>query len=214
MKRLVGKRQVDETVKNNSKYWTFKLQTDEHKRPMIKVEDLPHKNIYPEDISAKVLEKLKNDAEQMIKGPVSRVVITVPAYFNQAQRHGTIKAAHAAGLEVMELINEPTAAALAYGFDNKKKKSFNLLVFDLGGGTFDVVVVNVKNGHFETLAIGGDTQLGGRDFDNKLMDHFNATLKKDFGFDCFERPTAQQTLLKECIEVKHTLAEQGVEKAT
>lgn len=205
MKRLIGKCQVDETVKNNKKYWTFEVK-EEDDRPVVEIEQNGKKRLVkPEEVSALVLEKMKKAAEKVLQKKVTKAVITVPAYFNQAQKQGTIRAAQIAGLEVVNLVTKPAAAAFAYGFDNNDYTNTNILVEDIGGGTFDVVVVKVKNGRFVVSAIGGDTQLGGRDFDHLLMDHFNKKIKDKHGVDCYANKRTKQKLLKECIDIKHAL---------
>jgi molecular chaperone DnaK (HSP70) len=123
---------------------------------------------------------LKQSVENVVRKPIKNIVLTVPAYFDEDQRKATIKAAELAGLHVLELISEPSAAAYAYGFDQQKFSDTNLLVFDLGGGTLDVVIVKVKDGIFNVVAIGGDTLLGGRDFDNALMDYFVNIIEKKY----------------------------------
>jgi molecular chaperone DnaK (HSP70) len=206
MKRLIGKCQVDETIQNNKKYWTFEVK-EEDEQPVVEIEQNGKKRLVkPEEVSALVLEKMKNAAEKVLLKKVTKAVITVPAYFNQAQKQGTIRAARMAGLEVVNLVTEPAAAAFAYGFDNNDYNDTNILVEDIGGGTFDVVVVKVKNGRFVVSAIGGDTELGGRDFDHLLMDYFNKEIKDKYGIDCYANKRTKYRLLKECIDVKIALS--------
>ncbi|MBN1858568.1 molecular chaperone DnaK [Candidatus Bipolaricaulota bacterium] len=146
----------------------------------------------PEQISAMILQKLKKDAEDHLGGKVSKAVITVPAYFNDAQRQATKDAGKIAGLEVMRIINEPTAAALAYGLDKQSEQT--ILVYDLGGGTFDVSILEIGDGVFEVIATDGDTQLGGDDFDQRIMDWLAEEFRKDTGIDLSKDPSAIQRL--------------------
>ncbi len=146
----------------------------------------------PEQISAMILQKLKKDAEDHLGGKVSKAVITVPAYFNDAQRQATKDAGRIAGLEVMRIINEPTAAALAYGLDKESEQT--ILVYDLGGGTFDVSILEIGDGVFEVIATDGDTQLGGDDFDQRIMDWLTEEFRKDTGIDLSKDPSAIQRL--------------------
>merc|ERR1719316_2367722 len=139
------------------------------------------KNMAPEEISALVLTKMKETAENYLGKSVGNAVITVPAYFNDAQRQATKDAGAIAGLNVMRIINEPTAAAIAYGLDKKTEK--NIIVYDLGGGTFDVSLLTIDNGVFEVVATAGDTHLGGEDFDQQVMTHFIKSFKKKSGKD-------------------------------
>jgi heat shock protein 1/8 len=169
-KRLIGRKYSDETIQRDMKHYTFNLISDQNDKPMIQVEYMDElKTFYPEQISAMILEKIKNLAEQYLGRPVNKAVITVPAYFNDSQRKSTSDAGKIAGLEVLRIINEPTAAALAYGLNEKKTK--NILVYDLGGGTFDVTVLTVDDGIFQVKSTAGDTHLGGEDFDIKLKEY-------------------------------------------
>jgi molecular chaperone DnaK (HSP70) len=169
-KRLIGRKYSDETIQKDLKHYTFKITPDSNDLPLINVEYLNEtKTFYPEQISAMILEKIKNLAEKYLNKPVTKAVITVPAYFNDSQRKSTSDAGKIAGLEVVRIINEPTAAALAYGLNEKNTK--NILVYDLGGGTFDVTVLTVDNGVFEVKSTSGNTHLGGEDFDIKLKEY-------------------------------------------
>lgn len=169
-KRLIGRKYSDETIQKDLRHYTFNIIPDDNDKPMVEVEYLEEtKTFYPEQISAMILEKIKNLAEQYMGKPISKAVITVPAYFNDAQRKSTSDAGKIAGLEVVRIINEPTAAALAYGLNEKQTK--NILVYDLGGGTFDVTILTVDDGIFQVKSTAGDTHLGGEDFDIKLKEY-------------------------------------------
>jgi len=142
------------------------------------------KHFSPEEISAMILTKMKNIAENYLGQEVKHAVVTVPAYFNDAQRQATKDAGTIAGLEVIRIVNEPSAAAMAYGLDKKQKNGeLNILVFDLGGGTFDVSVLSIEDGVFEVLSTAGDTHLGGEDFDQRVADHFVKVFKRKHGVD-------------------------------
>ena len=164
-KRMIGRKFSDPYVQEDMKHWPFKVVEGDGGKPKIVVEAKGTKEFSPEEVSAMVLSKMKLVAEDYLGGPVKYAVVTVPAYFNDAQRQATKDAGKIAGLEVMRIINEPTAAALAYGLDNKVSADTNVLVFDLGGGTFDVSVLAMEGGLFEVKATGGNTRLGGEDFD-------------------------------------------------
>lgn len=175
IKRIIGQRWSDRGVEDDCARFPFKVFCGENDKPTVEVESAGEKQTYqPEQISALVLSRCKELAEQFLGCAVHKAVITVPAYFNDSQRNATKAAGTIAGMEVMRIINEPTAAALAYGLDTivgKTKKSVNVLIFDLGGGTFDVSILTIENGIFTVKATGGDTRLGGEDFDNNLFDY-------------------------------------------
>ena len=208
MKRLIGNKNASECIAENGKYWTFKVVCDSETVVELNVNG-EKKCIKPEEVSSKILIKLKKAAEDVARQPITDIVLTVPAYFDEHQKKATIKAAELAGLNVLELISEPSAAVYAYEYNKRDASNLNLLVFDLGGGTLDVVILKVKNGNFNVVTIGGDTQLGGRDFDNLLMDYFIDILVKKYKKDIREKDEksvqAQQKLLQECIDLKHSL---------
>jgi len=158
-----------------------------------------------EELSALILKRLKEDAEQFLNDSISDAVITVPAYFNDAQRKATIDAGKIAGLNVLRIINEPTAAALAYSFD-KLNNSQTILVYDLGGGTFDVTIMEVKSGEINVIATGGDKNLGGFDWDNEIMNYINEEFKKKNNIDLFENPESEQLLRTKSEEAKKILS--------
>ena len=171
-KRLIGKSMSDEKIKRDLDHFPFAVKGDKDGRPNIHVDYKGEaKQFYPEEISAAILGKMKQTAEAYLGEDVTKAVITVPAYFNDSQRQATKDAGAIAGLEVLRIINEPTAAAIAYGLDKVKGAERNVLIFDLGGGTFDVSILTLDDGVFEVKATAGDTHLGGEDFDQRLMDH-------------------------------------------
>src|SRR5277367_6983547 len=170
-KRLIGRRFADAEVQADMKHWPFKV-LDKGGKPIIQVEYKgEQKTFTPEEISSMVLIKMRETAEAYLGGPTKNAVVTVPAYFNDSQRQATKDAGLIAGLNVLRIINEPTAAAIAYGLDKKVEGERNVLIFDLGGGTFDVSLLTIEEGIFEVKSTAGDTHLGGEDFDNRLVNH-------------------------------------------
>jgi len=206
VKRLIGRKFNDPNVQKDRKLLPYKI-IDKDGAPVIEVLVKGEKKIFtPEQISAIILEKMKEVAEAYIGRPVRHAVITVPAYFNDAQRQATKDAGTIAGLKVERIINEPTAAAIAYGLDEKKEK--NILVFDLGGGTFDVSILSIDNGIFEVEATNGDTHLGGEDFDHRVMEHFFKIWKKKTGLDAQKDKRSTQKLRREVERAKKVLSSQ------
>ncbi|CAD5226938.1 unnamed protein product [Bursaphelenchus xylophilus] len=205
-KRLIGRRFDDETVKKDMKHWPFKVLQKDNK-PIIEVEFKGEKKQFrPEEISSMVLTRMKETAEAYLGHKVTDAVITVPAYFNDGQRQATKDAGAIAGLNVLRIINEPTAAALAYGLDKKLNKEQNVLIFDLGGGTFDVSVLSIDESLFEVLSTAGNTHLGGEDFDDRLMEHFVAEFKRKHGRDIHSNARALRRLRTACERAKRTLS--------
>lgn len=172
-KRLIGRKFTDEHVQQELKHFSYDVLPDKDDKPQIQVEHMGEtKRFYAEEISSMILAKMKEVAESYLGCEVKDAVITVPAYFNDSQRQATKDAGHIAGLNVLRIINEPTAAAIAYGLDKKTEKEKNVLIFDCGGGTHDVTLVNIDDGVFEVKATAGDTHLGGEDFDTVMVDFF------------------------------------------
>nr|XP_039266524.1 heat shock 70 kDa protein II-like [Styela clava] len=206
IKRLIGRTYDDPSVQADTKLWGFSVIDDDNK-PKIPVIHSYKRNIFcPEQISAMVLEEMKNTAEAFLGETVTDAVITVPAYFNDAQRKATRDAGEIAGLNVIGMINEPTAAAVAYGLDRQCESERNVLIFDLGGGTFDVTIVEIKGRKFFVKATGGDTHLGGEDFDNKLVEHFISEFKQQHGEDISDNKRALNRLRVVCEEAKRKLS--------
>ena len=176
-------------------------------RPKIKVEyKCETRTFYAEEISSMVLTKMKDTAEAYLGKKTDNAVITVPAYFNDSQRQATKDAGTIAGLNVMRIINEPTAAAIAYGLDKKIGGERNVLIFDLGGGTFDVSILTIEDGIFEVRSTSGDTHLGGEDFDNRLVNHFIAEFKRKYKKDITGNKRAVRRLRTACERAKRTLS--------
>ncbi len=189
IKRLMGKRFKDESVQYDMKWLPYKIKEGRNGKAVVEVEG---KEYTPEEISAMILQKLKKDAEAYLGDKVDRAVITVPAYFDDAQRQATKQAGEIAGLKVERILNEPTAAALAYGLD--KKHAHTIAVYDLGGGTFDITILELGEGVFEVKATNGDTHLGGDDFDKAILDYIAEEFKKEHGVDLRKDSQALQRL--------------------
>jgi len=205
-KRLIGRKFEDAPVQSDMKHWPFEVISDGGK-PKLQVnykgED---KTFFPEEISSMVLTKMKETAEAYLGKTVTDAVVTVPAYFNDSQRQATKDAGTIAGLNVLRIINEPTAAAIAYGLDKKGKGERNVLIFDLGGGTFDVSILTIEDGIFEVKSTAGDTHLGGEDFDNRMVNHFTEEFKRKYKKDLKTNKRALRRLRTACERAKRTLS--------
>jgi len=206
-KRLIGRRVSDPAVQSDMKHWSFKVVPKEGDKPAIQVEFKGETKIFnPEEISSMVLIKMKETAEAYLGKEVKNAVITVPAYFNDSQRQATKDAGMISGLNVLRIINEPTAAAIAYGLDKKGSGERNILIFDLGGGTFDVTLLTIDDGIFEVKATAGDTHLGGEDFDNRMVNHFVQEFKRKHKKDISGNARALRRLRTACERAKRTLS--------
>merc|ERR1712017_4082 len=205
-KRLIGRKYDDPVVASDAKHWPFKVVNDSN-TPKIQVNFKgEEKTFSPEEISSMVLTKMKETGEAFTGKDIKDVVITVPAYFNDSQRQSTKDAGAIAGLNVLRIINEPTAAAIAYGLDKKSAGETNVLIFDLGGGTFDVSLLTIDDGIFEVKATAGDTHLGGEDFDNRLVNHFVQEFKRKHKKDISSNPRALRRLRTACERAKRQLS--------
>lgn len=206
-KRLIGKSMNDSKIKKDLEHYPFTVKGDKDGRPRIQVNYKgEEKHFYPEEISAAILSNLKQIAEGYLGEDVTKAVITVPAYFNDSQRQATKDAGAIAGLEVLRIINEPTSAAIAYGLDRVKEAERNVLIFDLGGGTFDVSVLTLDDGVFEVKATAGDTHLGGEDFDQILMDHCVREFKRKHKQDPTSNARSMRRLKTAVEQAKRTLS--------
>merc|ERR1712188_164712 len=208
-KRLIGRKFDDPSVQADMKHWAFEVLSGPGNKPLIQVTFKGEtKTFSPEEISAMVLTKMKETAETFIGKSIEKAVITVPAYFNDSQRQATKDAGTISGLEVMRIINEPTAAAVAYGMGVKEqaKGERNALIFDLGGGTFDVSLLTIEEGIFEVKATAGDTHLGGEDFDNRMVDHFVLEFKRKNKKDITGNARSMRRLRTACERAKRTLS--------
>jgi len=206
-KRLIGRKFLDSTVQADMKHWPFTV-VDVDTKPKLQVEYKNEtKTFTPEEISSMVLTKMKETAEAYLGQDVKDAVVTVPAYFNDSQRQATKDAGVISGLNVLRIINEPTAAAIAYGLDKKKGAAeCNVLIFDLGGGTFDVSILTIEEGIFEVKSTAGDTHLGGEDFDNRMVDHFVNEFKRKHKKDIKGNKRALRRLRTACERAKRTLS--------
>jgi heat shock protein 1/8 len=206
-KRLIGRKFSDPKVQDDMKDWSYKVVAGSGDKPMIRVEFHGEtKEFAPEEISSMVLTKMKEVAEGYLGKKVTDAVVTVPAYFNDSQRQATKDAASIAGLNCLRIINEPTAAAIAYGLDKNKEEDTNVLIFDLGGGTFDVSLLNIEGGIFEVKATAGDTHLGGEDFDARLLRHLAEEFKRKHKKDITGNARALRRLRSACERAKRTLS--------
>src|SRR3990167_6636431 len=206
VKRLIGRKFSDDTVQHDKKLLPYNI-VNKNGKPLIEVEVKGEKKTYTaEEISAMILTKMKEIAEAYLGKPVTHAVITVPAYFNDAQRQATKDAGTISGLKVARIINEPTAAAIAYGMDEKTEST--ILVYDLGGGTFDVTLLTVDDGVFEVLATNGDTHLGGEDFDQRVMEYFLKQWKTKTGLDASKDKRSVGKLRREVERAKRTISTQ------
>jgi len=207
-KRLIGRKFNDPSVQADMKHWPFKVVSGVADKPMLRVTFKGEvKDFAAEEVSSMVLQKMKSIAQAFVgnKQEVKHAVVTVPAYFNDSQRQATKDAGVIAGLNVLRIINEPTAAAIAYGLD-KKEGERNVLIFDLGGGTFDVSLLTIEEGIFEVKATAGDTHLGGEDFDNRLVDHCMAEFKRKNKKDMSSNERSKRRLRTACERAKRTLS--------
>merc|ERR1711963_605052 len=205
-KRLIGRKLSDKTVQDDIKLWPFKVESGPGEKPLISVQYKGEtKKFQAEEISSMVLVKMKEIAETYLGKTVNNAVVTVPAYFNDSQRQATKDAGTIAGLNVQRIINEPTAAAIAYGLDKKDQGERNVLIFDLGGGTFDVSLLSIEEGIFEVKAPNGHTHLGGEDFDNVLVDYCLTMFKRNTGIDTTNN-RALRRLRTQCEKAKRILS--------
>ena len=208
-KRLIGRKFSEKVIQSDTKLWPFKVTPDSNDKPMINVDYLgEQKTFYPEQVSAMVLSQLKAEAESYLGEQVTKAVITVPAYFNDGQRQATKDAGTIAGLEVLRIINEPTAAALAYGLDQVKKTENEhiVLVFDCGGGTHDCSILSIEDGVIEVKATYGDPHLGGEDIDTVLVEHFAKEFQRKHGVDIRDNAKALKRLKVQAERAKRTLS--------
>lgn len=205
-KRLIGRRFDDPTVQSDMKHWPFTV-INQGGKPKIQVEyKAETKTFFPEEISSMVLLKMKETAEAYLGKTITDAVITVPAYFNDSQRQATKDAGAISGMNILRIINEPTAAAIAYGLDKKIGGERNVLIYDLGGGTFDVSILMIEDGIFEVKSTSGDTHLGGEDFDNRMVNHFIQEFKRKHKKDISDNKRAVRRLRTACERAKRTLS--------
>jgi len=207
-KRLIGRKFQDAVVQSDIKLWPFKVIAGAGDKPMIVVNSAGEdKKFHPEEVSSMILLKMKETAEAYIGGKINDAVVTVPAYFNDSQRQATKDAGTISGMNVLRIINEPTAAAIAYGLDKKGAGEMNVLIYDMGGGTFDVSILTIEDGIFEVKATAGDTHLGGEDFDNRIVEFCLQDFKrKNRGKDMTGNHRAIRRLRTQCERAKRTLS--------
>ncbi len=206
-KRLIGRKFSDPGVQADIKSYPFKVICGPGDKPLIEVTYKGERKTYsPEEITAMLIGKMKEIAESYLGQPVKDAILTCPAYFNDSQRQATKDAATIAGLNTLRLLNEPTAAALAYGLDRKDTRDKHVLVFDCGGGTHDVSLLSISDGFFEVKAVGGNSRLGGVDFDNRLVDYCAQDFKKKYQKDLSSNPKALRRLRSACERTKRTLS--------
>merc|ERR1711990_570866 len=197
----------DTVVQADIKLWPFKVISGAADKPMIQVNaNGEEKKFHPEEISSMILIKMKETAEAYLGTKVNDAVVTVPAYFNDSQRQATKDAGQICGLNVLRIINEPTAAAIAYGLDKKGSGERNVLIYDMGGGTFDVSLLTIEDGIFEVKATAGDTHLGGEDFDNRMVDYFKQEFRRRNKVDLATNERALRRLRTSCERAKRTLS--------
>jgi heat shock protein 1/8 len=206
-KRLIGRKHNDPIIQDDLRNWPFKVTSNQKQQPLILANYKgSEQTFFPEEISAMILSKMKSIAEDFLNTTITEAVITVPAYFNDSQRQATKDAAQIAGLNCLRIINEPTAAALAYGLDRKSEIEQLILIFDLGGGTFDVSLLATENGTFEVIATSGDTHLGGEDFDNRLVDYLCQEFQEKHNLNLRENKKALRKLRGACEKAKIALS--------
>ncbi|KAH0790256.1 heat shock protein 68 [Histomonas meleagridis] len=207
-KRLIGRKFNDPAIKSDINHWPFKITHDRSGRPTYRIEFLDKTiKLYPEEISSLIISQIKENAESYLQVPVTEAVITVPAYFTDWQRQSTTDACKIAGINVLRIINEPTSAAITFGYINNFIGERYVLVYDLGGGTFDVSLLKIGNGKYKVIATSGDTHLGGQDFDNRLFDYFCEVFRKEHKEDLHKSPSALQQLRIACENAKINLSE-------
>ncbi|XP_069120575.1 heat shock cognate 71 kDa protein-like [Argopecten irradians] len=205
-KRLIGRKYDEPCVISDKEHWPFNV-VDDGGKPKLQVNyKTEEKTFFPEEISSMVLNKMKETAEAILEKTVTNAVVTVPAYFNDSQRQATKDAGTISGLNVLRIINEPTAAAIAYGLDKKVGTEKNVLIFDLGGGTFDVSILTIEDGIFEVKSTSGDTHLGGEDFDNRMVNHFVLEFKRKHKKDIQDDKRAVGRLRRACEQAKRALS--------
>ena len=206
-KRMIGRRFQDREIQEDMKHWPFKVICGPNDAPRVQVQYQGQTKLFsPEEISSMVLTKMKQTAEDFLGREIKKAVITVPAYFNDMQRQATKDAGSIAGLDVLRIINEPTAAAIAYGLDKKELDEHNILIFDLGGGTFDVSLLTLSGGIFEVKATSGDTHLGGEDFDSRMVNYMLNEFKNKNKLDASGNARAVRRLRTACETAKRTLS--------